>query len=73
MFQRLGADVVGMTYVPEVVLAAEIGIPYAALALVTNMAAGISPKRLTAKEVFEMMSKKGTIITKIFGRLIETL
>lgn len=73
MFQRMGADVVGMTYVPEVVLAAEVGIPYAALALVTNMAAGISPKRLSAEEVFEMMRKKEAIITKIFGRLIETL
>lgn len=73
MFQRLGADVVGMTYVPEVVLAAEIGIPYAALALVTNMAAGISPKRLTAEEVVDMMRQKKDIITKIFGRLINIL
>jgi 5'-methylthioadenosine phosphorylase len=73
MFQKLGGDVVGMTCVPEVVLAAEAGIPYAALALVTNMAAGITKGRLTAEEVFEMMDRKQGTITKIFGKFIEIL
>ncbi len=35
-----GAAVVGMTLVPEVWLAAELGIPYASLCIVTNMATG---------------------------------
>ena len=38
----LGADVVGMTLVPEVFLAAEFGLPYAARCIVTNLAAGRS-------------------------------
>ncbi|MDW8479576.1 MAG: S-methyl-5'-thioinosine phosphorylase [Xanthomonadales bacterium] len=37
---RDGADLVGMTGMPEAVLARELGIPYACLALVANWAAG---------------------------------
>ncbi len=42
-FRRAGADVVGMTLVPEVFLAREIGIPFASLAYVTNYATGVEP------------------------------
>ncbi len=41
-FGRLGADVVGMTLCPEVWIAAALGLPYASLCAVTNMAAGLS-------------------------------
>lgn len=40
-FHALGGDVVGMTGVPEVVLARELGLCYASLAIVTNLAAGL--------------------------------
>ena len=40
-FKILGADIVGMTGVPEVFLAKELGIEYAAIAIITNYAAGI--------------------------------
>lgn len=36
-----GADVVGMTLMPEAVLARELGLPYAALTVCTNYAAGV--------------------------------
>ncbi len=42
-FARMGADVVGMTLVPEIFLAHELGIAYASLAYVTNYATGIEP------------------------------
>ncbi len=38
---RDGCDIVGMTGMPEAALAAELGIPYACLAVVVNWAAGI--------------------------------
>ncbi|HNE17372.1 MAG TPA: 5'-methylthioadenosine phosphorylase, partial [Rhodocyclaceae bacterium] len=38
--ERDGADVVGMTGMPEAVLARELGIPYAAINVVANYAAG---------------------------------
>ena len=39
-FERDGADIVGMTGMPEAVLAREIGVPYAAISVVANYAAG---------------------------------
>jgi 5'-methylthioadenosine phosphorylase len=48
MFSWGGASVVGMTLSPEVWLAAEMGIPYASLCIVTNMATGrwhLDPRR----------------------------
>lgn len=56
MYKMLGGDVVGMTNVPEVVLARESAVCYGAVALVTNYAAGISKNPLTTKEVNENMS-----------------
>lgn len=40
MYGRGGAAVVGMTLSPEIWLAAELGIPYASLCIITNMATG---------------------------------
>jgi 5'-methylthioadenosine phosphorylase len=42
-FRRAGADVVGMTLVPEVFLARELGITFASLGYVTNYATGLEP------------------------------
>jgi 5'-methylthioadenosine phosphorylase len=50
MFRRLGCDIVGMTGVPEVVLARELQMCYVALCFVSNMAAGMQ-ERLTANDV----------------------
>ncbi|MCY0880275.1 MAG: S-methyl-5'-thioadenosine phosphorylase [Firmicutes bacterium] len=54
-YRLLGGDVVGMTGVPEVVLARELGLCYAAVALVTNFAAGLTGQPLTHEEVLEVM------------------
>jgi purine-nucleoside phosphorylase len=51
MLQRLGADIVGMSTVPEVMAAAEIGLPVAVIAVVSNRAAGLSGGPLTHDEV----------------------
>lgn len=60
LFAQLGGSVVGMTGVPEVVLARELGMCYAALAMVTNFAAGISPTPLTHREVAEVMENNSS-------------
>jgi 5'-methylthioadenosine phosphorylase len=57
MFKNMGGDVVGMTAVPEAVLAREIGICYGTVAVVTNYAAGIAPGKLTHAEVINYMQK----------------
>lgn len=57
MFKQLGGHLVGMTSVPEVCLARELGMCYANISIITNFAAGISPSTLTHSEVVEMMKK----------------
>ena len=56
-YRMWGADVVGMTCVPECVLAREAEMCYATISMVTNMAAGISKTPLTHQEVIDCMKK----------------
>ncbi|MBU7017559.1 MAG: S-methyl-5'-thioadenosine phosphorylase [Theionarchaea archaeon] len=73
MFASLGGDVVGMTNVPEVVLAREAKICYASIATVTNFAAGISPSKITHEEVIEIMDKNSEKIKKLISKIIEMI
>ncbi len=50
------ADVVGMTGVPEVILARELELCYASICTVTNHACGIGDGKLTADEVMEELA-----------------
>ena len=63
--RRLGGDLVGMTIVPECVLAREAGICYSAIAVVTNFAAGISKVKLTHAEVIELMAENMGRVKKL--------
>lgn len=65
-FARWGADVVGMTGVPEVVLAREANISYAAISIVSNAAAGILPQALTQAEVLDAMKVALPRVTQLF-------
>jgi 5'-methylthioadenosine phosphorylase len=65
MFSILQGDVVGMTNVPEVVLAREAEMCYATVSLVTNFAAGIAAQPLTHGEVLENMALSGQNIRKL--------
>jgi len=73
MFALLGGDVVGMTSVPEVVLAREAKICYASIATVTNFAAGISPTKITHEEVIEIMDENSEMIKKLISKTIEMI
>lgn len=70
-FQKLGGDIVGMTGVPEVVLASELEISYATLSVVTNYAAGMAGKRLTFEECVAEMKKWDKTVFDIFLRAAE--
>ena len=72
MFQKMGADVVGMTGVPEVVLANEIGIPYGTLAYVTNMGAGLQAK-VTQEEVETQMLRSSDDMRRIIKSTTEEM
>jgi len=71
MYRLLGGDLAGMTGVPEAVLAREAEMCYAAIAVVTNFAAGISPGRLAHQEVVEMMGKNGENIRKVVMQAVD--
>ncbi|HTN51555.1 MAG TPA: purine-nucleoside phosphorylase [Anaeromyxobacter sp.] len=51
MLRAMGADLVGMSTVPEVIVARHMGVKVAGLSVVTNHAAGLSRQRLSHEEV----------------------
>jgi purine-nucleoside phosphorylase len=51
--RSIGADVVGMSTVPEVIVANHMGVRVLGISCVTNMAAGILPQRIHHEEVLE--------------------
>ncbi len=53
MLRKFGADVVGMSTVPEAVVAARLGLPVAAVSVVTNVARPDAPDRTDAEHVCE--------------------
>ncbi|MCL5733414.1 MAG: S-methyl-5'-thioinosine phosphorylase [Patescibacteria group bacterium] len=70
-YKIIGADVVGMTTSPEVVLARELNICYASICVVANYAAGISKKLLSHNEVIEVIKKREFDLKKIIFRFAE--
>jgi 5'-methylthioadenosine phosphorylase len=60
LYRQLGGDVVGMTAATEAVLMREAGIDYACLAIVTNLAAGLSAAPLAHGDVERAMKSAGT-------------
>lgn len=67
--ERDGCDIVGMTGMPEAVLARELALPYACLALVVNPAAGKSDKAITMAEIERVleagMGKVKAVLTRV--------
>ncbi len=70
-YGQIGGHVVGMTNVPEVVLAREAELCYAAVAMVTNYAAGLSATPLTHSEVAQVMAQNVSRIKDLLKLAIE--
>lgn len=66
----LGGDLVGMTNMPESLLAREAEMCYTNCSIVTNMAAGISPTPLSHSEVVEAMDKSIKNMEQLIGAFI---
>jgi purine-nucleoside phosphorylase len=65
-FRVLGGDAIGMSTIPEVIALSQMGIPVLGISCITNMAAGILPRKLTHVEVIETTAR----VQKQFARLI---
>ena len=66
--RTIGADLVGMSTVPEVIVANHMGINVLGISVVTNLAAGMSGEKLTHKEVLETGEQvRGTLVRLLRG------
>ena len=69
-YSHIGADVVGMSTVPESVFAHACGIQVAGLSLVSNLAAGISPRPLCHEEVLAATSGAQSVMAGLIEDFI---
>jgi 5'-methylthioadenosine phosphorylase len=72
-FSGIGADIVGMTAMPEASLAREAEICFAGVTVVTNYAAGITKKRLRATEVIEVMKETAVRLKELLKEVFKLI
>lgn len=69
-FCRLGADVIGMSTIPEVIVARHCGLKIAALSVVTNLASGLSSEQLSHEVTLRFAAQaKDTLAALLCGTL----
>jgi purine-nucleoside phosphorylase len=73
MLAMLGADAVGMSTVPEVIVARAMGMRVAGISCVTNLAAGISPHALSHAEVIETTTRVASQFEGLVERFVSGL
>jgi purine-nucleoside phosphorylase len=73
MLERLGADAIGMSTVPEVIVARAIGLRVAAVSCITNVAAGLSVHKVDHTDVLRVSrtatERFETIVSEFVRRL----
>ena len=67
--RKIGADAVGMSTVPEAIVARHMGVEVLGISCITNMAAGVLPQPLNHEEVLEVARKA----RDMFGSLLQTI
>lgn len=71
--KNMGADAVGMSTVPEAIVASHCGIRIAAVSLISNKAAGLSKNKLSHHEVMECAAKASSDSCKLARLFIKSL
>ena len=74
MLKKMGADAVGMSTVPEVITARQLGIRTVAMSVITNKAAGIGGKKVLGhKEVLDNSLKAQEKLIKLIKKFASKL
>jgi purine-nucleoside phosphorylase len=71
--RTIGADVVGMSTVPEVIVANYMGLRVLAISCVTNMAAGVLPQKINHEEVLETGAQVRDTLVKLLKSILPRL
>jgi purine-nucleoside phosphorylase len=69
MLRGFGADAVGMSTVPEAIVARQMGMEVLGISCITNMAAGLGDEKINHQEVVET----GKQVRDVFARLLRRL
>jgi purine-nucleoside phosphorylase len=73
MLRTLGADAVGMSTVPEAIVARHMGMDVVGISCITNMAAGVSTQPLSHTEVMETGRRVALMFATLLRRVIPRL
>lgn len=73
MMRKLGADAVGMSTVPEAIVARHCGMNVLAISCITNVAAGLTASVINHNEVMEVGGRAGKQLAELIVRLIPRL
>jgi purine-nucleoside phosphorylase len=73
MLRAFGADAVGMSTVPEAIIARQMGMKVLGISCITNMAAGISESPINHEEVMETGQKVRESFTQLLRRVIASV
>lgn len=71
--RTIGADMVGMSTVPEALVAAHMGVPVLGISCIANVAAGLKFGKITHEEVLETMARSRDSLTALLRKLIPQL
>lgn len=72
-FRILGADLVGMSTIPEVTVAHHCGMQVAAIAAITNFAAGMSPVKITHEETLRGAKLAADHMRQLVGAFVASI
>ena len=73
LLRNLGADAVGMSTVPEAIVARHMGLEVLGISCITNMAAGISDEPINHEEVMETGNRVRETFAELLRRVIDAI